>query len=52
LLSDEEQEMEPRRGSVVRRQTVPRDRYSGHRRLKADYFDDPPVYNGNIFRRR
>ncbi|OEL24751.1 hypothetical protein BAE44_0014227 [Dichanthelium oligosanthes] len=44
--------MEPRRGSVVGRQMVQRDKYSGHRRLTADYFDDPPVYNDNIFRRR
>ncbi|OEL25331.1 hypothetical protein BAE44_0013651 [Dichanthelium oligosanthes] len=44
--------MEPRRGSIVRRQMVQRDRYSGHHRLMADYFDDPPVYNDNIFWRR
>ncbi|OEL37517.1 hypothetical protein BAE44_0001465 [Dichanthelium oligosanthes] len=31
---------------------VHRDRYSGHRQLMADYFDDQPVYNDNIFRRR
>ncbi|OEL20124.1 hypothetical protein BAE44_0018857 [Dichanthelium oligosanthes] len=44
--------MKPWCGSVVRYQTVPRDRYSGHRRLMADYFDDPPIYNDNIFCRR
>ncbi|OEL35134.1 hypothetical protein BAE44_0003846 [Dichanthelium oligosanthes] len=44
--------MEPRRGSVVGRQKVHRDRYSSHHRLIADYFDDPPVYNDNIFRKR
>ncbi|OEL14520.1 hypothetical protein BAE44_0024462 [Dichanthelium oligosanthes] len=44
--------MEPRRGSVVGRQTVLRDRYNGHRRLIAYYFDNPPVYNDNIFHRR
>ncbi|OEL13516.1 hypothetical protein BAE44_0025466 [Dichanthelium oligosanthes] len=49
LVEEEEQEMEPQHGSVVRRQTVPRDRYSSHHRLMADYFDDPPVYNDNIF---
>ncbi|OEL25198.1 hypothetical protein BAE44_0013783 [Dichanthelium oligosanthes] len=43
--------MKPRHGSVVVRQTVPRDRYSGHRWLMADYFNDPDVYNNNIFHR-
>ncbi|OEL28692.1 hypothetical protein BAE44_0010289, partial [Dichanthelium oligosanthes] len=43
--------MEPRCVSVVGRQMVHRDRNSGHRRLMADYFNNPPVYNDNIFRR-
>jgi len=52
LVDEEEEEMRPRRGSVVGRQTVPRDRYSGYHRLMGDYFLDPPVFCENFFRRR
>lgn len=48
-----EEEEEPRwGGSVPGRQMVPRDRFTGHQRLHADYFCDDPVYKEDVFRRR
>ena len=49
---EEENTAHPRRGSVVGRRTIPRDRYSGYCRLMEDYFVDNPVYGDNLFRRR
>ena len=51
-IIEEEEEERPRRGSIVGRKTVPRDRFSGYWRLMQDYFLDPPVYGDNHFRRR
>jgi hypothetical protein len=51
-LLQEEEELQPRRGSVFGRQVVPRDRLSGHFRLMADYFVPNPVYDDDFFRRR
>jgi len=48
----EEEEDRPRRGSVIGREIVPRDRYSGYWRLMMDYFVDRPVYGEKFFRRR
>ena len=41
-----------RGGSVVGHQVIDRSRIDGHRRLFADYFADPPVYDHTYFRRR
>jgi len=48
----EEEEERPRRGSIVGRKMVPRDRFSGYWRLMQDYFLDPPVFDDNHFRCR
>ena len=48
----EEEEDRPRRGSVIGREIVPRDRYNGYWRLMMDYFVDRPVYGEKFFRRR
>jgi hypothetical protein len=37
---------------VPGRQIVPRDRFSGHHRLHADYFSDNPIFRDDLFRRR
>jgi len=47
----EEEEDRPRRGSVIGREIVPRDRYNGYWRLMMDYFVDRPVYGEKFFRR-
>jgi len=52
IIEEEEEEERPRRGSIVGRKTVPRDRFSGYWRLMQDYFLDPPVFDDNHFRRR
>jgi hypothetical protein len=49
---EEEEEQRPRRGSVVGRETVKRDKYAGYHRLMADYFLNPPIFGENFFRRR
>jgi hypothetical protein len=36
-------------GSVPGRQIVPRDRISGHYRLKANYFYENPVFGNDLF---
>ena len=51
-IIEEEEEERPRRGSIVGRKTVPRDRFSSYWRLMQDYFLDPPVFDDNHFRRR
>jgi len=51
-LGQEDDELPPRRGSVLGREVVPRDRVSGHAQLMADYFVARPVYNEDFFRRR
>jgi hypothetical protein len=48
-IIEEEEEQRPHCGSVVGREIVPRDRYSGYWRLMADYFDGRPVYGENFF---
>ena len=48
----EEEEDRPRHGSVIGREIVPRDRYSGYWRLMMDYFVDRPVYGEKFFRRQ
>ena len=52
IIEEEEEEERPRRGSIVGRKTVPRDRFSSYWRLMQDYFLDPPVFDDNHFRRR
>lgn len=49
---DHDERHKKRRGSVPGRNVVPRDISSGHSRIMADYFADPPAYNEKIFRRR
>jgi hypothetical protein len=51
-LLQEEEESKPRRGSVIGRQVVDRDRLGGHSRLMVDYFVPNPVYDEDFFRRR
>jgi hypothetical protein len=51
-LLEEEEQSKPRRGSVIGRQVVARDRLSGHARLMEDYFVPNPVYDDDFFRRR
>ena len=51
-IIEEEEEERPRRGSIVGRKMVPRDRFSGYWRLMLDYFLDPLVFDDNHFRRR
>jgi hypothetical protein len=51
-LLQEEEESKPRRGSVIGRQVVHRDRLTGHSRLMEDYFVPNPVYDEDFFRRR
>ena len=41
-----------RHGAVIGHQVIDRSRIDGHRRLFADYFADPPVYDHTYFRRR
>jgi hypothetical protein len=36
----------------VARQIVPRDRFTGHHRLHADYFYENPIFGDDLFRRR
>jgi hypothetical protein len=45
----EEEESRPRRGSVIGRQVVHRDRLSGHYRLMEDYFVPNPIYDDDFF---
>jgi hypothetical protein len=47
-----EEETQVHRGSVIGRQVVPRDQYSGYIRLMNDYFVENPVYGENLFRHR
>jgi hypothetical protein len=49
---EEENKPNPRRGSIVGRRTIARDRYSGYCRLAEDYFVSNSVYGENLFRRR
>jgi hypothetical protein len=37
---------------VSGRQIVPHDRFSGHHRLHVDYFNDNPIFEDDLFRRR
>jgi hypothetical protein len=48
----EENKPNSRRGSIVGRRTIARDRYSGYCRLMEDYFVSNSVYGENLFRRR
>jgi hypothetical protein len=48
----EEEDKAPRRGSIIGREVVPRDRASGHVQLMKDYFVGWPMYNEDFFRRR
>ncbi|CAN6319320.1 unnamed protein product [Urochloa humidicola] len=54
LLADMDHERckKKRRGSILGREVVPRNMPSGHLRIFADYFVEPPVYNAKKFRRR
>jgi hypothetical protein len=51
-LLQEEEELKPKRGYVIARQVVPRDRLNGHARLMEDYFVPNPTYDDDFFRRR
>jgi hypothetical protein len=51
-IASEEEEQQPRHGSLPGCITVPRDRYSGYWRLMHDYFFEPHVFGENFFRRR
>jgi hypothetical protein len=51
-LLEEEEDSKPRRGSVIGRQVIDRDRLSGHSRLMADYFVANPIYDEDFFHRR
>jgi hypothetical protein len=51
-MAETESEEQPRRGSILGRTTIPRDRYSAHWRLMFDYFIDAPVYSDDTFHRR
>jgi hypothetical protein len=51
-LLQEEEELKPKRGSVIGRQVVPRDRLNGHARLMEDYFVPNPIYDDDFFHRR
>jgi hypothetical protein len=48
-LLEEEEQSKPRRGSVIGRQVVHRDRLTGHSRLMADYFVPNPIYDDDFF---
>nr|ASR75324.1 Harbinger transposon protein [Oryza rufipogon] len=41
-----------RRGSVMGREIIYRDRFAGNLRTVVDYFANPPIYNAKLFRRR
>ena len=47
-----DEETQPRRGSVPGRKTVPRNKYEGYHRLMSDYFYDPSVFDETFFQRR
>jgi hypothetical protein len=49
---EEENKPNPRRGSIVGRRIIARDRYSGYFRLMEDYFVSNSVYGENLFCRR
>jgi hypothetical protein len=48
-LLEEEEQSKPRRGSVIGRQVVARDRLSGHACLMEDYFVPNPVCDDDFF---
>lgn len=50
ILQEElERQQYRHRGSIFGRQVIHRDRFIGHRKIKADYFDPNLVYDDNIF---
>jgi hypothetical protein len=51
-LLQEEEELKPKRGYVIARQVVPRDRLNGHACLMEDYFVPNPIYDDDFFRHR
>jgi hypothetical protein len=52
IVQISQEEEEPHWGGLLpSRQIVPRDRFSGHHRLEAEYFCENAVFGDDLFRR-